>query len=186
MKKETQEKLGLIAHNILFALKELGELLPRDFETPYAHARRLRGMSYKTYYNSVRQLEGQGDVKLTYKKSSAGKKKVFIQLTPKGNLKVLLTKAKIQKQSRWDGKWRLVIFDIPEQTRTLRNKFRQLLKKNKFYKLQHSVFIHPYPFNREAIEYLKQTGLIKYIRILRVEEMDEDHHLKKIFKLKRQ
>src|SRR3989344_7059632 len=150
MKKETRKKLVTITHNILFALKELGELLPRDFETPYAHARRTSGLSYKTYYNSVRQLEGQGDVKLVYKKDKQGEKKIYIQLTPKGNLKVLLAKAKIQKQQKWDGKWRLVIFDIPENKRELRDKFRTLLKKNNFYKLQHSVFFHPYSFNIKA------------------------------------
>ena len=183
MRNETKEKLGTIAHNILFALKELGELLPRDFETPYAHARRTSGLSYKTYYNSARQLEGQGDVKLIYKKGKQGEKKIYIQLTPKGNLKVLLAKAKIQKQQKWDGKWRIIIFDIPEEAKKTRDNFRGLLKKNRFYKLQHSVFIHPYSFNQEALAYLKETGLIKYIRILRIDKMDDDSLLKKFYRI---
>ena len=48
---------------------------------------------------------------------------------------------------------------------------------------QASVFISPFRLNREAVWYLKKTGLIEYIRILRVDEMDEDKHLKKHFHL---
>ena len=65
-----------------------------------------------------------------------------------------------------------------------RNLFRSLLYKNGFLKLQHSVYISPYPFNREAVKYLKKTGLISFIRMLKVEEMDDDKDLKKKFDLK--
>jgi hypothetical protein len=60
---------------------------------------------------------------------------------------------------------------------------RALLLKNNYYKLQDSVYINPYPLNREAIKYLKDTGLIEFIRIIRVDELDEDHDLKKRFGL---
>ena len=84
---------------------------------------------------------------------------------------------------RWDGKWRLVIFDIPESSREKRDHLRYLLKQNKFCKLQASVFISPYPLNREALEYLQFSKLFDYIRILRVDEMDNDSDLRKKFKL---
>ena len=76
------------------------------------------------------------------------------------------------------------MFDIPEESRELRNRFRLLLKQYGFKMLQASVFISPYPLNREAIAYLKETGLIDYIRILKVEEIDDDRDLKKYFQLR--
>jgi hypothetical protein len=49
--------------------------------------------------------------------------------------------------------------------------------------LQDSVYANPYPLNREAVKYLEETGLSEYIRIIKVEEMDNDRDLKKKFGL---
>ena len=74
-----------------------------------------------------------------------------------------------------------VHFDIPEDARDKRDSLRSLLKKLGFVKLQASVFINPYPLNREALAYLRQSDLMGYIRIIKVEEMDSDLDLKKKF-----
>jgi CRISPR-associated endonuclease Cas2 len=81
----------------------------------------------------------------------------------------------------WDGKWRFVFYDIPEDSKDKRQLFRKLLKRNGYQKLQASVFVNPYPLNREALDYLKKTGLINYIRIVRVDEIDDDSNLLKKF-----
>lgn len=107
----------------------------------------------------------------------------FIKLTKKGELQALLAKAKLPVPIKWDGKWRMIIFDIPEETKKHRNLLRSLLKNNGYVKLQASVYINPYPLNREAVSYLKQTGLMDYIRIIKVEEMDDDKDLRKRFGL---
>jgi CRISPR-associated endonuclease Cas2 len=109
--------------------------------------------------------------------------KTFIRLTEKGALEALLAKAGVEKKQKWDGKWRVCIYDIPQSARLQRDRFRMLLKQHGFRKLQGSVFIHPFSLNREAISYLQQSGLIKYIRFLKVEEMDNDQDLRKFFKL---
>ena len=107
----------------------------------------------------------------------------FVKITKKGELKILLEKSKIKITIPWDHKWRVIIFDIPEESRDLRDRFRKLLKTYNFKKLQQSVFISPYALSREAIAYLKETGLIGYIRILKVEEIDDDKDLIKYFGL---
>lgn len=109
----------------------------------------------------------------------------FIKITKAGELKVLLEKSKLEnKHPVWDGKWRIIIFDIPEESKEKRHFFRALLKQNGYVKLQGSVYINPYPLNREAIGYLKETGLNKFIRIIKAEEIDDDRDLKKEFNLK--
>ncbi len=105
----------------------------------------------------------------------------FIKLTKKGELKILLHKARISPAAKWDGKWRLIMFDIPEGSRKSRNLLRRLLKQSGFKKLQASVFISPWPLNREAIEYLKQIKLMDFIRIMRIDDIDDDKDLKKKF-----
>lgn len=106
----------------------------------------------------------------------------FIKITKKGELKALLEKSKLEKEeSEWDGKWRIIIFDIPEESNGKRNFFRALLKQYGYKRLQGSVYISPWPLNRSAVDYLKQTGLNKYIRIIKAEEIDDDTDLKKEF-----
>jgi phenylacetic acid degradation operon negative regulatory protein len=155
-------------------------MLPRPFETPYNHSRRLLhgNLSYKNYNTAVYRLRKRGLVEVVNKNN--GK---FLRLTKEGQLETLLAKAKLPGSNKWDGKWRLMMFDIPEGARDKRNRLRGLLKQNNFYKLQASVYINPYPLNREAVNYLKETKLMEYIRILRVDEMDEDEELRKRFGL---
>ena len=136
-------------------------------------------MSRKHVYDSIYSLKRRGLVKAVSKNE-----KKFISLTSKGQLELLLSKAALKKPSKWDGRWRIMIFDIPEDSRDKRNKLRSLLKRNGFIKLQASVFISPYPLNREAIKYLRESGLISYIRIIRADEIDDDRDLRKKFSLK--
>ncbi len=46
----------------------------------------------------------------------------------------------------WDGLWRMVIFDVPEKDRKLRDRLRRRLEKEHFGQLQRSVWISPDPF----------------------------------------
>ncbi len=150
------------------------------FESPYAWLKRKKkhDLKRRQYQQAVWKLKKAGMLKLVIKNHEK-----FLTLTKEGQLRKLLNKASISKEKSWDGKWRLLMFDIPERAREERDKFRSLLKQNGFVKLQASVFISPYSLNREAVEYLKETRLIDYIRILRVDKMDNDKVLRTKFGL---
>ncbi|MCL5436043.1 MAG: CRISPR-associated endonuclease Cas2 [Patescibacteria group bacterium] len=168
-----------IAPLVIEYLSEIADMMPEPFETPYAWIRRAGHIERRRYYRSVKQLKKRGFLEITKKQN-----KQFLKLTRKGQLSALFARAKIKKSQTWDGKWRLVMFDIPEAHRKSRRQLRLLLKKQGFVNLQESVFISPFPINRAAIEYLHTTGLVHYIRILRVDEMDEEKELLRRFKLK--
>lgn len=55
---------------------------------------------------------------------------------------------------RWDKKWRVVIFDIPEKKKDMRNRVRRLVAGLGFYRLQDSVWAYPYDCE-EVIALLK-------------------------------
>lgn len=66
---------------------------------------------------------------------------------------------------RWDKKWRVVFFDIPEKRRAERNVLRDKLKELEFREIQKSVFIHPYPCFDEidfVVEYFQLRNLVRY------------------------
>ena len=50
----------------------------------------------------------------------------------------------ILKPKRWDGKYRVIIFDIPEEKKKIRNVIRRQLMTWGFLRLQNSVWVHPY------------------------------------------
>ena len=51
----------------------------------------------------------------------------------------------IKRPSRWDNKWRIVMFDVPEPLKKVRDTLRMHFKNMEFYEFQKSVFVHPYP-----------------------------------------
>jgi hypothetical protein len=79
----------------------------------------------------------------------------------------------IRKPERWDGKWRLVIFDIPESQNKARWALRRKLKDLGFYQCQKSAWIHPFPC-LEEIEFLKDVLNIKpFVKLFLIEEMTD-------------
>ena len=96
---------------------------------------------------SVRGLERHGYLQV-FKKDG----KEHIKITPLGKQMMLqrsmiLTRPK--QPEKWDGLWRLVMFDIPENRRKAGNALRFALQKMGLIQIQKSVFVYPYPCKKE-------------------------------------
>lgn len=90
---------------------------------------------------------------------------------------------KLQKPRKWDGKWRVIIFDIPEKLKKTRNHLTLLLRQAGFVRLQDSVWVYPYDCE-DVITLLKTDfGIGKYLIYLIVEELENDKHLREVFEL---
>lgn len=109
-----------------------------------------------------------------------------IVLTSRGKEKALtynIDTMTIAQLKRWDGKWRLVLFDIPERRRVARDALRDTLKRLGFCEYQKSAFIYPYPCQNE-MDYVIEFFRIKpYVRLITAHQLDNEIHLKEIFKL---
>jgi CRISPR-associated endonuclease Cas2 len=175
MRKKELTKIS----QLLIYLAALADTL-QPISSPYELRRRVVFGSKGSFNNTVYRMWKRGWIKVVDKNAER-----FFKLTKKGELEALVAKAYLPVPSRWDGKWRMVIFDIPEDYNEKRDLLRRLLKSNNFFQLQASVYINPYPLNREAVIYLQKTGLINYIRIIKVEEMDNDTDLRKRYNLTR-
>jgi len=98
--------------------------------------------------------------------------------------KILLGNYRISEAALWDGKWRIVIFDIRERRRRVRQRLRILLKGAGMIRLQDSVWIYPYPCD-EFIELLRAhlasgTGELLYFT---TEGLESDRRLREHFSL---
>jgi len=67
-----------------------------------------------------------------------------IRLTEKGERYLQRSTLVVRRPARWDRKWRIVIFDIPERRRVMRALLRQKLISIGFVRLQDSVWVYPY------------------------------------------
>jgi DNA-binding transcriptional regulator PaaX len=84
---------------------------------------------------------------------------------------------------KWDQKWRMVIFDVPERRRTARNQLRAMLASVGFVQLQGSVWV--YPYDSEDVVTLIKTQFVLGREVLYavVEELEGDTRLRKRFNL---
>lgn len=71
-----------------------------------------------------------------------------VRLTKKGHELISGTRDPEKEWAKkWDGVWRMVLFDIPETKRALRKELRKLLRANHFGCFQQSVWISPHAMN---------------------------------------
>lgn len=110
---------------------------------------------------------------------------VKLLLTEKGRLKALNYKLENikNKKEKWDRKWRMVAFDIPERYKRGRDALRQKLKKIGFCELQKSVLITPYDCREEIELLVRYFNLDKYVCFGVLESVANENYFKKIFKL---
>lgn len=159
--------LAAVAPNVLGLLKF------------FPHQKRFK----KHYINqSIARLEKQGLVKVIL--NNKGIK--VVKLTKGGKSKLTsyqLKDLQIKKPTRWDGKYRLIIFDIKEWKRGTRDKLRRWFTRLGLVRLQNSVWVYPYDC-REIIDLLKANYQIgKEVLYLEVSYLENDKSLRKIFAL---
>ena len=90
----------------------------------------------------------------------------------------------IEKPKQWDGKWRIVLFDIPNTSHMIRNVFRGKLKEFGFALIQKSAWVYPFPCEKEIIllrEFLGATS--QQITLLEVDQLENSEKFRRIFKI---
>ena len=112
--------------------------------------------------------------------------KTTVKITEKGETRLkafAIDLIKIKKPKKWDGKWRLVMFDIPIRFTKGREALRYHLKDLNFFQFQKSAWVYPYPCEDEIIFIADFFGVGKYVEVLTVEDILRNEKLKKNFHL---
>ena len=109
-----------------------------------------------------------------------------LTLAARGETRILqhkLDDIRIKKAARWDGMWRIIIFDIPENQKRARDALSLKLKHIGMMPLQKSVFVSPYEC-RDEIDFISEVFLIKpYVRYVLAKDIDVAPDLKRRFRL---
>lgn len=110
----------------------------------------------------------------------------LLQLTPKGEseLRFLsLTEFALQKPRKWDGRWRVLTFDIAESRRRTRDRVREILHRIGFKRLQNSVWIYPYDCEDVIVLLKADLKIGKDVLYLIADELEYDAPHRKHFGL---
>src|SRR3989338_7506372 len=77
----------------------------------------------------------------------------------------------------WDGYWRIIILDLPEERKNERESLRYLLKKANFACVKNTVWISPLPYENLFINIKKDLGLSTELMIIIADKLDEQTRL---------
>ena len=146
---------------------------------------RIAGNKYKFGYRArtaAGRLAKKGLVEFIEKD---GKK--YLRITEKGRdtLALETEKATLRapRKRRWDRQYRLVMFDVPERRKSVRNRLRAIMRECGFLRVQDSVWVYPYDCE-EFITLLKANLRIgKDVLYAVVERIENDAWIKKHFGL---
>lgn len=112
-------------------------------------------------------LKAKGYIKVKNLQSSKA-----IILTKKGMDKVLKASFKAEKsKKRQDGKWIMLIFDIPEKYKKARNLMNSVLHNLGYKMFQQSVWVTPYDVSEKTERLLQFYSLDEYVKIFLIEEL---------------
>ena len=105
---------------------------------------------------------------------------IVMEITEKGKKRILKYKFDeivIVRPKKWDGYWRMIIFDIPERYKKGRDALTRKFKEMEIYPLQKSVFICPFECKDEIDfvgEFFNIRRFVHYFVVKEIDEKDED------------
>lgn len=109
----------------------------------------------------------------------------FARLTPRGKYMLWRWGEEMprHKKPRWDGKWRVIVFDIREKNKSVREKLRAMLTRIGFIRLQNSVWVFPYDCEEMHILLKAELKAGKSILYMIVDTIENDQSLRTHFGL---
>lgn len=144
--------------------------------------KKLKKYPNKKIYNTFYSLRERRYINF-YEKNN----QIYISLTEKGKQKagwMQIDNMKIKKPKKWDGKWRILLFDIAEKKKVCREALRGKLIQLGFRLFQKSAWIIPYECGKE-VELLKSFfGLsVEEIKLIVAQNIEEEKKIKELFKI---
>ena len=179
LKPTTQKVLILLLGGLVLGLSSspkqyfrVLKAVARDWKTinRYALHRAIKRLYYSRLIDALDNPDGTTTLVLTAKGKNIA-------------LRYNIENIKIAPMKKWDGKWRLILFDIPEKHRRARNALALTLKKMGCFQFQKSVFIHPFECKNEIDFIIEFFSLRPHVRFVLAEHVDNELHLKKRFDL---
>lgn len=112
--------------------------------------------------------------------------KKFLRITPKGRKAFEFEQAKIalkNQKKKWDGRWRMVAFDIPERRKAVRFRLCAIMREIGFVRLQNSVWVYPYDCEDFMALFKAELKIGKDVLYAIADTIEHDKNLRQYFNL---
>jgi DNA-binding transcriptional regulator PaaX len=151
------------------------KILQKLSEKPAVSVDDLKEKDTKNSYALTRALKNLVDG--GYAEIYKTERKNYAKITAEGknrlNTMVLENEDALVPQT-WDGYWRIILLDLPENRKSERESLRYLLKKAGFVCLKNSAWISPFPFEHLFTNIKKDLGLTTEMMIIVTDLIDEE------------
>lgn len=124
-----------------------------------------REINYGALYQAIKELREKGYIELT----KNDERKILIRLTNKGKKELKIKQ--VLKEKNWDGKWRIVVFDIPEKHKKLRHALRWKLREWEFIPWQKSVWVTKKDLVKPLRDFIKEIGISRWVKVFAAEDI---------------
>lgn len=157
MSRPTDTKLLLLktlekATGVGIALYDIAENRHRSIYT-------LPNIQKYSLYHAVHRLSEDG-----YIEKSKHEGRILLRLTEVGKEELEVLEA--LKEDDWDGKFRVVIFDIPEKHRKVRDAFRERLKQWGLVRWQKSTWVSKKDIAQPIRRFIEELGIEDWAMVL--------------------
>ncbi|TSC92166.1 MAG: phenylacetic acid degradation operon negative regulatory protein [Candidatus Berkelbacteria bacterium Licking1014_85] len=167
MGKYNKEIIYLTSREILLTLFDVSTVFFEPSNIYRSAIRKYlnrRGIQRANAMERIRYLKRQG-----YIETFIEKKEQYIELTNKGVEKInkfAFEESRINQTKKWDKKWRVIIFDIPEKFKRERDIFSNKLTQLGLHRLQKSIFVYPFKCTEEIYRVTQRLNIEKYVLIM--------------------
>lgn len=121
----------------------------------------------KQFYQFIHYLKRKGYIEIANLKQKHG-----MVLTLKGKEKALKAEIEINGlPKRKDGKWIMVMYDVPEAKKQDRELLRSILKSLHFQSFQKSIWVCSYDFYDQLKDRIRVYSLDSYVKVFLIEEI---------------
>jgi len=151
------------------------KILKKLAESPAVSIENFKEEDTKTSYALSRALKNLVDS--NYAEIYKSERQNYARITPRGKSKLnsmMLDSETTLVNTSWDGFWRIILLDLPENRKSERESLRYLLKKAGFVCLKNSAWISPFPFEHLFTNIKKDLGLSTEMMIIVTQFVDEE------------
>jgi DNA-binding transcriptional regulator PaaX len=180
------QRLGTTQQKIILLL--LGGLALGLSRSPTQYFRIVRGM--RREWKNINEQVLRRAIAALYRSrlvaTRPAKDGFTLVLTDQGKQRALTYKIddmRIKRPETWDGTWRIIISDIPEKKKRVREALRLHLRNLGCHQLQKSVFVTPFECKDEIDYIIEFYAIRKHVRFIVATSIDNELHLKEFFSI---
>ena len=173
-------KKGELAKEILMGLIK-GGIIVSSFALPNMPLvlKMFKANDYRDRYRITRIMKKLKNKKLLDIYEKEGKER--IEITEKGKKRIVryqIDELKLNRPKKWDGQWRIIMFDIPEKFKKGRDALAKKMKDMEIYPMQKSVYVCPFHC-KDEIDFVSEVfGVRKFVHYVIAGDLGESEELK--------